>query len=172
MIEARGDIWKYLVDHPEIEGVAVLTNTTVNTAGNLIMGKGNARQAAELFPQLPGEWGQWYRNPHHQKYNTVIGTRCRMPGSDKLFGQPGNDSVNANRLVWAFSYPTKNDWRDPAITGLIIDGAHQLMQFAATLNIQVILPRPGCGLGGFDWEKQVKPMISPILDDNFTVISF
>lgn len=34
------------------------------------------------------------------------------------------------------------------------------------------LTRPGCALGGLDWESQVRPLLEPILDDRFIIADY
>lgn len=36
----------------------------------------------------------------------------------------------------------------------------------------ILLPRPGCGNGSLNWERDVRPVLAPVLDDRFSVITF
>ena len=36
---------------------------------------------------------------------------------------------------------------------------------------KVLLPRPGCGHGGLNWERDVKPLLQERLDDRFIVVN-
>jgi len=55
---------------------------------------------------------------------------------------------------------------------LIRQSARQLVEMADKFGWgSVVLPRPGCGNGGLDWDD-VRPILEAILDDRFTVVTF
>ena len=67
--------------------------------------------------------------------------------------------------------PVKYKVEQNADTGLIVKSCQELnkIAFEEKWN-KIIIPRPGCGLGGLNWED-VKRVIEPILDDRFFIIS-
>jgi hypothetical protein len=149
MKQATGDIWKY-ADDEDVDALCVLTNMTVASSGKLIMGGGQAREAKERFPLLLTEWGAYY----------------------KKFGDAGGVVVHDPlRNYVVVSFPTKvNPTNDSDLT-LIKRSCAQLVNLADTNDWErIVLPRPGCGLGGLTW-ADVQPAISPFLDDRFTVIT-
>jgi len=118
------------------------------------MGAGIAGEAAARYPDLPLLYGSYLEKAH---YSTDV---ILIPGS---------------RLIL---FPTKVNWKDSSILELIEKNAQQLVNRVQEFLIfnqnwpsipHIYLPPPGCGLGRLKWED-VEPVISPILDDNFTVV--
>lgn len=131
--------------------VCVTTNGMVKRDGNAVMGAGIAKQANQLF-------------------------RCsRLLGN--LLATHGNHVFNLGivqaygKFYNLFTFPTKHDWRDGSDLALIEQSAIELVRLCNRLCIhKCYLPPVGCGLGGLDWETQVKPILEPILDNRFIVI--
>lgn len=68
------------------------------------------------------------------------------------------------------AFPTKDDWKYPSTWEIIEKSACHLVFAAYILGwTSVLLPRPGCGRGGLDWNK-IRPNLRNILDNRFTVI--
>lgn len=64
-----------------------------------------------------------------------------------------------------FAFPTMCSIGEKASTQLIKDSLLQLIQFHKIYpNLTIGLPRPGCNIGGLDWESQVKPLIQNIFN--------
>ena len=151
MIETAGDIWAMPAD-----ALAITTNGIVKKDGCAVMGAGVARAAADRYP----------------------GIDQRLGG---LLGERGNEVHILHRAgaePWAdeqrslLAYPTKNHWREPSDLELMVAGARRLDQLASENGWQrVIMPRPGCGLGGLDWNREVRPALAPLLDDRFLISS-
>jgi len=150
MKEVTGDLWTYA---DQGQWVAITTNGTVRRDGSLVMGRGVALEAARRYPALPRELG-------------------------KVVARSGSH-------VWPmlkyklFSYPVKAAFYDWAEFRLITWSAEELVSKVDVVNKmypgglnrigQVYLVRPGCGNGGLHW-VDVKPLISPILDDRFVIV--
>lgn len=156
MQEGFGDIWLYATEH-RVDALCVNTNMTV-ADGKLIMGGGQARQARTRFPDLPKFWGQMYSDSLRQgrEHAEIVIAVSNRPDGDY-------------HLV---SFPTKYHPSEDSDLKLIERSARELLD---TTNLRdwhnVVLGRPGCGLGGLDWEM-VKPVIEPFLDDRFTVLGY
>lgn len=148
MIEVFGNLWEYKADVR-----VITTNGTVKRNGECVMGRGCALEAKQQNPKLA----------------KLLGTLIRDEGNhvhrlDDKFG--GWD------LAWEFySFPVKHHWREVADVELIVRSAEELLCAVETGDLVVVMPRPGCGNGGLRWED-VKPVIEPILDDRFHVITF
>lgn len=146
MIEMVGDIWKIAAES-SADAVCVTTNGIINGRGELVMGRGTAREAALRYPALPRLMANWVSN------------RGNCVG---MFAMRSGDPA-------VVSYPTKWDWRLPSDLALIKASAIQLEQLADSMQWQtVVLPRPGCGAGGLDW-RDVKTLIDGTLDSRFIV---
>ena len=110
----------------------VTTNGILRRDGALIMGKGIALEAAKRFPGI----------------DRILGEKVRTQGNVPYY-------VPEHQV---FSFPTKQHWRDKSSLPLI-SRAHHLVELVNLLCMnKVILPRPGCGSGGLQWEE-VKPAI-------------
>jgi len=152
MKEIKGNIFEQL----DADAICVTTNGIVKANGELVMGAGIAKQFAMKWPQLPAIFGKIVA-----KYGNVL--QQTMPGDIK-------------EAITIIAFPTKNHWRDPSDMALIKQSAIKLREWADEFEEQtdkkpkVVLPRPGCGLGGLKWED-VKRVIEPILDDRFYIIT-
>jgi hypothetical protein len=155
MKEVKGNLWTYPADVR-----VITTNGTIKKNGECVMGQGCALEANK-------KWG-------------IAGL---LGKALKAFGNvPINLSslYNANRqwkeafALWTF--PVKHNWFEKADLTLIKASAVLLSQdidedYPNDEGNVILIPRPGCGNGGLLWED-VKPVLEPILDDRFHVITF
>lgn len=142
-IESRGNIFGEKAD-----AVCVTTNGVVCSTG-AVMGAGIAKEA-------------------DMRYNlkTALGEKL------KLYGNHVYDMgvFDGKHVV---TFPTKNHWRYKSEISLIDQSCRELVSLANANNWkEILLPPIGCGCGGLDFEKDVKPVISPILDDRFVICFF
>lgn len=161
MKEIYGNIWTFLnqEDSP-YNGVVITTNGFVKSNGALVMGRGIALQARTFFPTI----------------DLMFGTIVKIKGNHVHWVRYNNDPVTD-----FFTFPVKPEygpngepgWRVKAEPELIERSAYELVEVVNKLPLRynILMPRPGCGNGGLDW-KDVKPIIEPILDDRFTVVTY
>ncbi len=140
MKEIIGDLWRFQADYK-----CVTTNGMLDSKGCLVMGKGVALQAKQMFPGIEKKLGEYV-----EKY----GSRPFILKTEGII-----------------TFPTKLNWRDMSHIMVITKSALQIVQIVEKYKIRSIaMPRPGCGCGGFTWEF-VKPWIKDIFDDRFTVVN-
>ena len=134
------------------EAAAFTTNGVIRKNGDAVCGKGQALEAKTIFPGLEVQLGQYLR---------CYGNRAFYMGVHETRG-------NSISLV---TFPTKNHYRDNSDLSLIEKSAHQIKRIADKFELsKIYLPPVGCGLGKLDYEKQVRPIIQDILDDDRFVI--
>jgi hypothetical protein len=134
--------------------VCVTTNGKRKFNGEAVMGKGIALEANKIFHiskelgellfihgNIPFDLGPMtYRNTRGYKYRII-------------------------------TFPTKHDWKNPSDINLIKSSAEKLVKICDNNHItKCYLPPVGCGLGGLDFNKDVAPVLSEILDDRFVFI--
>lgn len=141
MKEEFGSLWDWV----NKKTIGIPTNGILNRQGELVMGAGVAKDAVFRFGRdLPKS----------------LGARVKKYGNVPFY------LVEFDIL----SFPTKHHWKDRSSLELIRESAKNASNLAELHNLQVVLPRVGCGLGGLSWEK-VKKAIEPLLDDRFTILS-
>lgn len=155
MIEVKGDLWSFDATYR-----CITTNGELKNNGRAVMGRGCALEAKEKYPDI----------------DKILGDMIRVFGN------------HVHELGWAeegvgffaedvLSFPVKYNWSDPADIKLIERSANELFEFiedrqeAYDNKITCVIPRPGCGYGGLNWED-VKPVLEPYFDDRFYVITF
>jgi hypothetical protein len=139
MLEAVGDIWAYA----ETAVIAITSNGSVTRDGRAIFGHGVARQAAVRFPALA----------------VKLGGMVRESGNHVFYLGTGIVSFPVEETPW--SHP---DLR------LIARSAEELRILVDQSGWpQVMVPRPGCGGGGLQWQE-VRPLLEPWFDERFVVI--
>lgn len=135
----------------ETDAVVVTTNGVVKGSGHAVMGKGIALEANEIF-HISKQLGQLLRKSGNQVYDFGV----RVYGSRKM------------RVI---TFPTKNHWACSSNISLIQQSTNELLSLVNNSNIErVLMPPPGCGNGGLNWDYQVKPFLEKWLDDRFIVV--
>lgn len=157
MIEVVGDLWTYPADIR-----CITTNGMVNSRGEAVMGRGCALQAKQRWPHIAKSFG----------------TRLLAEGNKVLqLAYVTSALNNGGAPFWLLSFPTKHHWRDEADLDLIARSAGELTDYVAgweglcERSPVVVIPRPGVGNGKRDWETEVKPILSDLLDDRFHIIT-
>lgn len=141
--EEFANIWKH---HDNGSFICITTNGFVKKNGEAVMGAGIAFQAKNKFTGIAYAVGQGIK-----KYGNI-------------------PLVNIDyRLI---TLPTKIMWTQPSDLSLIESSLKSLVKIADELKLEKIyLPRPGCGNGKRNWEKEVKPICLSLLDHRFIVCS-
>lgn len=125
--------------------VCVTTNGITKRNGAAVMGKGIALEADQKFG-VSAKLGKLLQTNGNHVY---------------LLGQFPTQSNNTFSLL---SFPTKHDWRNPSDINLIRQSARELIAKCIELDIKVCyLPPVGCGCGGLNFYRDVKPVLSDIL---------
>lgn len=141
MREAVADLWAL---HAAGHAVAVTTNGLVSRDGRAHLGRGCARQAGARFPWLGAALGA------------------------SLAARGNHVALLGERIA---SFPVEHDPLQLPDLALIARSARELLALAeAERWPAVALPRPGCGGGGLSW-AEVRPLLAPVLDDRFLVVS-
>jgi O-acetyl-ADP-ribose deacetylase (regulator of RNase III) len=145
-----GDMWSIRAD-----AYCIPTNSTLNGRGRAVMGAGVAKDARDRFPGADSYLGLALAANGH--CTQVIGEFVSF--ASKLMP------------VVLVSFPTKTDWWKPSTAELIAKSAVELMDLVDREGWErVLLPKPGCGKGGLNWEYQVRPILEDILDARVTVV--
>lgn len=168
MKEIKKDLFDCLLD-PDVDAICITTNGQYLTNGYACMGGGCARIAADRWPQCSKRLGKLLK---HTKQNVpfIIGAI----NNNGEYLEPTLDLIkkkNFSSLI--FSFPTINDLMDGANIDLIIKSATILVEHVNKYGLKkIISARFGSGIGGLSWSADVKPVVSSILDDRFTIVSF
>jgi O-acetyl-ADP-ribose deacetylase (regulator of RNase III) len=115
----------------------------VNTDG--VMGKGLAKEFKKLYP---GMFIEYQRLCKEKKL--VVGKLLLHKGMFK----------------WILNFPTKTSWKKPSCIKYIESGLISFTKNYEKYGItSIAFPALGCGNGGLDWEKQVKPLMEKYLNN-------
>jgi hypothetical protein len=159
MIEVTGNLWEYEANYR-----CITTNGTVKRNGCGVMGRGCALEATQRYPDIAEVLGDLLS--HEGNHVHELGYSIKH-----------SDETRPKKYAWdLISFPVKHNWREKADLGLIHRSAEELVELIDrkpdNYNLTIVVPRPGCGNGQRDWESEVKPLIEPILDDRFVIITF
>jgi hypothetical protein len=156
MKEQRKNLWDMQVD-----AVCITTNGYVNIRGEATMGAGCALEARAKFAGIAQELGALITAGGNHVY------RLQTPRYGWYEGETGEQYETE-----VLSFPVKHHWREFADVTLIQRSAQELVELTNEWSFDsVAVPRPGCGNGKLTWEY-VKPVIEPIFDDRFIIVSF
>ncbi len=159
MIEIQGNIWSYACDGNVI---VIPTNGYVKKNGELVMGAGLAKQAANKHRGLAMEWGYIVRQDGNHVHAIPYSNYNRDDTSEQW---PKKSYVLA-------SFPVKHNWWEDADIELIKRSCIELRSKFITKVGNIYLPRVGCGNGNLDW-ADVKPVLEEFLPENcFIVVDY
>lgn len=145
----KGNIWDNY-EKPD-NWVVITLNSTINKNGNLVMGAGLAKEAKIRFPGIDSIWGGYLR---------CLGDR--LESKRFLLIEQENKKL--------IGIQTKYHWKDPSPLELVESSTIQLGRWARYMSDCTInCSKFGCGLGGLDWETQVRPICEAYLPDNCLV---
>jgi hypothetical protein len=141
MVEISGDLWER---HATGEVVAITTGGAVDKHGACMMPRGCAAQARERFPGI----------------DKVLGA---------LISRYGNHVYDiGNRII---SFPVENSPFEFPDTRIIERSCRELLELSECNGwTRVVVPRPGCGGGGLEW-NEVRRVLNRHFDERFQVIS-
>jgi len=158
MQEIIGDIFNYLNDK-DTNAICIFTNGIVNSYGYAMAGAGQAGEASR----------RWLN------FRTLLGTHINKNGNIVgVLGKVNNLSnyISDNGHINIISFPTKQHFNKPSIPKLIEQSSKELKTITDQKGFKkIILGRPGCGkhTGRLSWDKDVKKLIEPFLDDRFII---
>lgn len=167
MKEIKGDLFE-MIHEDGVDAICITTNGMYLTDGRAAMGGGCAGVCAKRWPETAFRLGKCLKN-FLTNVPFVIGAL-----DDKAeYIEPTLKMIKERQFkTLIFSYPTIDDLMSGAKIKLIENSAKELKVLVDRFGLKnVIVPRPGVGIGGLTW-GDVKPVIEPYMDDRFTVISF
>jgi hypothetical protein len=135
----QGDMWEEV---GKADLILVTTNAAIRKDGALVMGRGAAAQAKEMFPQLPFE----------------LGRRLKQSGLiEKEYGITVTGISTQGTLLGAFQ--VKYHWRDEADLNLIRFSCRELARYAGPCpRERIVVNYPGIGNG-----RLTRDDVEPIL---------
>ena len=139
MNEIVGNIWE-----GDVDCICITTNGTVLPNGSNIMGGGIAKEAVDRVPAIARE---------HGKLIGLYGHRFQFLG----YWQRPSD----RRLINLWAFPSKRTIDVNSDLETIEDSLTALVNVAGAFpSLKWGLPRPGSNLGGLDWFRDVKELVS------------
>lgn len=145
MIEAQGNLWSFV-------GIpAITTNGYVNKNGLAVMGRGCAKEATTMYPDIQARLAFELARYGNRVFYL------------QQFGEKG-----------IITFPVKHNWNEKADMELIRRSADELINKVIPyfkIKDTIYLARPGVGYGRLNW-NDVKPIISNILTDQVCVVTF
>lgn len=160
MREIQGNIWDYNKENY----IVITTNGSLTSKGACVMGRGVALQAKERYSKLPYELGEKIKSIGNFPYIFPDYKIITCPVKRQFYHKADIDFVvySLQIISEAIKYPYEY-WRS----------RNEIKNVNLPLQAieKIYIPRPGCDNGKLDWETEVKPKISKILDDRFTIVS-
>ncbi len=173
----KKDLWTFT---DEADAICITTNGFVKKDGCAVMGRGCASEAKRLFRGIDQSLGKAIFDMGN--VTQVIRRIPRKDGSLSIVSFPVKAILmkvesehSFDKILPNYKHKFKIGHTVPgfmlkADMGLIKTSLKQLLFLANEHEWKtVVIPRPGCGYGGLDWE-QVKVVLELYLDDRFIVV--
>jgi hypothetical protein len=137
--------------------LAITTNASVNSHGELVMGAGAAKALARHMPHLPKAWGAGI---------TELGRSYPAQSTIRKPITPVKPYGIYTKERGAIAIQVKFGWWEKASTDLIKFSIRQLADYAQHLKPgeEFWLNYPGIGMGGL-LKQDVEPLLAPLPDN-------
>lgn len=167
MKERKADLFDTITEDG-VDAICITTNGHYTIHGLAAMGGGCAGVCAKRWPDTAKRLGKLLK-VFKQNIPFVIGALDQ----DGEYITPSREMIRERKFkCLIFSFPTINNLIDGSNIQLIKQSSALLADYATQFDLKnIIVPRPGVGIGGLQW-ADVKPEIEPLLDDRFTIVSF
>lgn len=160
----------------DCDALCITTNGFVKSNGECVMGKGIANQMYLAFPHLAKTLGRLIGTKGNQVHllDTINNIDIVSYPTKPRQGIVNKDRSN---VVKHMQHRFTSDsfipgWAMVSDPELIIKSAHELVALADLKGWSTVLvPRMGCGAGELDW-KDIKPLVSNILDKRFHICTY
>lgn len=156
------------------DAICITTNGFVKKNGECVMGRGIAKAIKQYLPNIAKDLGTLIKtkgNKVHLIYDDINPNIISYPVKPiEKICTSHDDYVSHMRFNIG---DTICGWACKADIAIIETSAYELIELANKQNYHnVILPYVGCGAGELDWNNTVYPLLSTILDDRFTCMTF
>lgn len=167
MKERKTDLFETIYED-SVDAICITTNGQYTMQGLAAMGGGCAGVCARRWPETAQRLGRMLKT-----FGTNIPFVIGALDEDGNYLEPTREMIKEKTFkCLIFSFPTINNLIQGANLQLIKQSATVLKDYVEQFELKnVILARPGVGIGGLSW-SEVKPAIEEILDDRFTIVSF
>ena len=161
--------------------LCITTNGFVKRNGEAVMGRGCAKQAAELWPWLPTTLGRAINEGHGNtpKYLMTVDDKTQIWSfpvkPESCYVTQNRDNVVQHMKYQFLPGQVMPGWASKAHIGMIIDSAIFFRELADSRGwVRIAMPRPGCGAGELDWWDNVRPVLlnKVGLDGRFIVYTY
>lgn len=166
MKEKKADLFE-TIHEDGVDAICITTNGHYTLDGQAVMGGGCAGVCAKRWPQTSLRLAKCLKNLGNIPF--AIGALDK----DGNYFEPSLKIIKDKKFkTLIFSFPTIDNLMDGASLPLIKQSAEALKILVDRFELRgVVVPRPGVGIGGLNWQD-VKPILEPYFDDRFTVVSF
>jgi hypothetical protein len=167
MKERKTDLFETIYEDG-VDAICITTNGHYTMQGIAAMGGGCAGICAQRWPETAKRLGRMLK---------IVGANIPFVigalDKDGNYLEPTREMItNRTFKCLIFSYPTINNLVNGANLALVKQSAALLKDYVDQFGLKnIMIPRPGTGIGGLDWSN-VKSEIENILDDRFTIVSF
>lgn len=167
MKERKADLFETIYED-KVDAICITTNGHYTVDGQGVMGGGCAGVCAKRWPETSFRLGKCLKN-----FGTNVPFVIGALDADGNYLEPTLKLIKDRKFkALIFSFPTIDNLIDGAKLDLIENSAKELVIWVERFGLRnVVIGRPGVGVGGLRW-ADVKPIVEPILDDRFTIVSF
>lgn len=172
MKERKADLFE-TIHEDGVDAICITTNGLYTTDGKAAMGGGCAGVCARRWPQTSERLGSFLKTFGSFGSGNNVPYVIGCLDADAKYITPTKKMMDEKTYhTVIFSFPTIDNLMDGAKMSLVKRSAEELVKLVDRFGLKnVIVPRPGVGIGGLSWDE-VKSVIEPIFDDRFTIVSF
>ncbi len=185
-----GDLFDHNKSGPD--AICITTNGAVDRKSKNVMGAGCARAARGRWPGIEYNVGEAITKEGNVPQ---IITEASPPNADGRTLNLRSGPVDVPYHIVTFPvkpaqctldqllprYRKQSGYGEGRYPGWMAGASLKLIEQSAVILSgmafnqewkSIVLPCPGCGLGGLDFESEVKPLLEKLLDERFFIITF